>query len=276
MDEALRERQHCAVAALVEAEQRALASEAPLREFSVADFPEASRFVASFEHSARRRPIFLILGATGLGKSELAGQVLQKVAGVLGLPGFVEVTVEDDGHLDFSSFDVSKHAGVLLDGIGDAMLLKRNREALQGRPKQLRGGRSQTMRFAYPYTLARRAVVATMDMAADNIHMLTSDHWLANASNVLLLRLRALVPLGVGVGALSREEQLRGWTVAEVVSFLKANDLEGPSETIFTNGVRGSDFLDMPVEVFTQDLRLSAFAARRIVAARSAFLRQAL
>ena len=188
---------------------------------------------------------------------------MQKIADLLQLPTFVEVTVEGDGHLDFSSFDVARHAGVLLDGINDVMLLKRNREALQGRPKELRGGRSQTMRYAYPYTLARRAVVATMDMSGENIHLLSSDHWLADARNVLVLRLHEALP---------REEQLRRWTVAEVVSFLKAHDLEGPSETLFSNGVRGADIIDMTEEVLTSELRLSRFAARRVVAARDAFL----
>ena len=45
--------------------------------------------------------------------------------------------------------------------MGDALLLKENREALQGRPKLTKGGRSATMMYAYRYTLARRAVVVT-------------------------------------------------------------------------------------------------------------------
>ena len=43
----------------------------------------------------------------------------------------MEVTVEDDGYLDFSSFDVAKHSGVLLDGLGDILLLKKHREVGQ-------------------------------------------------------------------------------------------------------------------------------------------------
>ena len=35
-------------------------------------------------------------------------------------------------------FDRRVHAGVLLDGVGDAMFLKRNRQGLQGRPKMVR------------------------------------------------------------------------------------------------------------------------------------------
>ena len=45
----------------------------------------------------------------------------------MGLPSatFAEVTVEDDKHLDFSDLDVENHAGILLDGVSDVMLLKR-------------------------------------------------------------------------------------------------------------------------------------------------------
>ena len=59
---------------------------------------------------------------------------------MLNLPGHLEVTVEDDMHMDLSEFDLAKHAGVLLDGVGDAMMLKRHREALQGRVKNVPRG----------------------------------------------------------------------------------------------------------------------------------------
>ena len=59
--------------------------------------------------------------------------------------------------LDLSDFDVCKHAGVLLDGVGDVLFFKRNREVLQGRPKVCKGGKSGTMIYAYPFTLCLRA-----------------------------------------------------------------------------------------------------------------------
>ena len=55
------------------------------------------------------------------------------------------VTLEGDTLMDSSEFDLAKHAGVLLDGVGDVMMLKQHREALQGRPKKCRGGNSATM-----------------------------------------------------------------------------------------------------------------------------------
>ena len=47
----------------------------------------------------------------------------------------LEVTVEANAALDVSEFDVSRHAGLLPDGVGDADMLAVNREALQGRAK---------------------------------------------------------------------------------------------------------------------------------------------
>ena len=78
---------------------------------------------------------------------------------------------------------------MLLDGVGDAMMLHRHREALQGRAKENRGGRSATMMYAYPFTLCRRAVVATMDLSAANLSVFSNHHWLSDCRNVLVLNL---------------------------------------------------------------------------------------
>ena len=91
---------------------------------------------------------------------------------------------------DFSDLDIRYHSGVLLDGVGDAMILKKNREALQGRPKLSKGAQSATMMYAYQYTLCRRAVVATFDLSAENLGAFSSDHWLQNPLNVIQLWLK--------------------------------------------------------------------------------------
>ena len=103
--------------------------------------------------SQHRRPILVLIGGTNLRKSLLAADVLRRVGDILGIHDFVEITVEDDGHLDFSGFDVARHAGVILDGIGDAQVLVDNRESLQGRPKVSFGGKSSTMMYSYPIHL---------------------------------------------------------------------------------------------------------------------------
>ena len=126
---------------------------------------------------------------------------MRKVATQLGLASFVEVTVEGGEHLDFQDCQVDKHAGVLLDGVADAQILKRHREMLQGRAKTSYGARSATMVYAYPFSLAERAVVATMDLAASNLAMFDTDHWLKDAQNIMLLRLESKAWVGAPEGA---------------------------------------------------------------------------
>ena len=43
------------------------------------------------------------------------------------------------------------------------------------------------MIYAYPFTLARRAVVATMDLSAANLQAFDNDHWLSAPRNVIQL-----------------------------------------------------------------------------------------
>lgn len=169
----------------VDAELQALGDMQPAKEF-----PEIELFVEYFrsgEH--RRRPILAIVGGTNLGKSLLAIQVLKKISKMVDVPGYLEITVEGNTVLDFSDYDHRVHSGVLLDGVGDALVLKQNREVLQGRPKVAKGGQSGTMIYSYPFTLCKRAVIATFDLAAANLDALAQDHWLSNPLNVITLHL---------------------------------------------------------------------------------------
>ena len=93
----------------------------------------------------------------------------------------------------FQREPVRYHGGVLLDGVGDALILKKNREALQGRAKQAEGAQSATMMYSYKYTLARRAVIATFDLSASHLEALSSDRWLQNPLSVVQLHLRGRV-----------------------------------------------------------------------------------
>ena len=176
------------------------------------------------------------------------------------------------GHIDFSEFDPSKHAGVLLDGLGDLLLIKHNRETLQGRPKILKGGRSQTMRYAYPFTLARRGVVVTMDLSAENLHLLTCDHWLSERRNICAVRLQTPPWTRAPVQAESPPEQMAQWATEGVVRFLAAHDLDGPARTLLSNGVRGKDLVALSANELVLDLKLSQFTAARVLEARDAFL----
>ena len=128
--------------------------------------------------------MLVIVGGTNFGKSFLARDVLRKLAANLGVPGFLEVTVEEDTEPSLENFDHRMHSGVLFDGVADALFLHQHREVLQGQAKEEWGGRSATMKFAYPYTLCRRGVVATFDSSARNLDALATNHWLADNRNV--------------------------------------------------------------------------------------------
>ena len=243
-------------------------------------FPEVDRFLEVHGVAPRfRRPILAIIGGTNLGKSMLAASILKTICAKLGKTEFLEVTVETDDVLDLSELDVRKHGGALLDGIGDPLILKRQREVLQGRPKVTWGGRSATMRFAYPYTLCRRAVIATCDLSASGLQSFKTDHWLRDERNVIQLWLQA--PAWIETSgtasipappALCPREQMQSWCVAELCDFLERADLHGPAQVCRQNGVAGADLLELTEEGLQTDLRFTPFAARKIVRVRAAFL----
>lgn len=63
-------------------------------------FTQVEEFVQSFTKKLWRRAILVIVGGTNLGKSLLAADVLGRLATLLGVKGFLEVTVEGDDALD--------------------------------------------------------------------------------------------------------------------------------------------------------------------------------
>ena len=70
----------------------------------------------------------------------------------------------------------------------------------------------------------------------------------------------------------THEVMMRRWLAKDVSTFLEKADLKGPAATIFTNGFSGTDLINYGVAGLVADLRLSAFAASKVVAARDAFL----
>ena len=181
--------------------------------------------------------------------------------------------------MGLSDFDLANHSGALLDGIADAFFLHKHREVLQGRAKVSKEGKSATMKFAYPFTFCRRAVVATFDLAAKNLHMFQHHHWLRNPRNVMQLWLTGpswvgpdrLVTLG-GARDPARVQEMEAWGVASLARSLAVADLEGPAGVLRANGVRGMDLCQMSAADIEEELGLSRFAARRVCRWRDEFL----
>ena len=213
--------------------------------------------------------MLVIAGGTNLGKSMLAASVLRRIAKALNLADFLEVTVESDTNLDLSAFHLLEHAGVLLDGVGDALMLKTHRETLQGRIKKCRGGKSATMKFSYAFTLCRRAVVVTMDLSARNLHMFSTDHWLSDPKNVLLLNLAAPAWEHAAPQAIPTLAPMEAWPVEAVANWLEAKDMAGPAAYFRSQGVNGRDLVAFSsAQTLSEELKTTLFVARKVLVLR--------
>ena len=158
------------------------------------------------------------------------------------------------------------------------MSLWKRRELLQGRAKKCHGGKSKTMVYAYPFTLAGRAVVATCDLTAKNLDMLDTNHWLRDPRNVRVLRLTEPAwqmegTLDMSQVAVTRQDLMRGWGVDAVVDFFKSRDASGISRSMLDNSVAGADLLDFrDAGTLERDLKMTPFAARKAMRIRDSFL----
>ena len=128
------------------------------------------------------------------------------------------------------------------------------------------------MKFAYPFTPARRAVVVTTDLPASNLQLLKTDHWLSERGNLEVVRLICTPWQQVAPQIETPAQQMERWTVLEAVAFLKANDLEGPAQVLYAHGVRGQDLARLTNDDLEKDLKLSRFTASRVHAAKLDFL----
>ena len=132
------------------------------------------------------------------------------------------------------------------------------------------------MMYSYPFTLCRRAVVATFDLSAANLDLLSIDHWLSDARNVLVLRLTEPSWEGAPAAPVSASwSPLATWKTEQVAQFLESSDMRGPATFFRTNAVNGEDFESMTLETLVQELRMTPFAARKVLRARDGLVRNA-
>ena len=99
--------------------------------------------------------------------------------------------------------------------------------------------------------------------------MLTTDHWLSNPANVLQLWLDR--PAWAAPGEdIAGAQEVGGvtWGVDAVASFLEAADLSGPAHVCRQNGVNGADLAGFTLDTLQQELKLTPFAAKKIIKAR--------
>ncbi len=120
--------------------------------------------------------------------------------------------------------------------------------------------------------------MATFDLSAANLDLFETDHWLSDEKNCLVLRLNesaTVVPHSAAPAPatpLSPRAQMQSWSASELAAFLRKKDLEGPAKQLFEQGVSGEDFAGLTDETLTKELRLTVFAAKKLLRLRTTFL----
>ena len=143
--------------------------------------------------------------------------------------------------------------------------MMQHREALQGRPKKCRGGKSATMMYSYAFTLCRRAVIATMDLSAKSLHMLSTDHWLADIKNVMVLRLSESA-WETADEVVACTTPMAEWSVGDVASWLAGLGMAGPAAMLSAQGLSDADLLSFEsASAFAHDLGTTPFVANKVL-----------
>ena len=130
------------------------------------------------------------------------------------------------------------------------------------------------MVYSYPYTLARRAVVASLDLTATNLHLLKTNHWLKDAKNVVLLPLTEPAYIAAAMPPPPTPwETMSAWTVDELAFFFKQQDAAGIATALQNSSVNGADFLAFAAwEELVDELSVVKFMAKKALRLRAGFL----
>ena len=108
-----------------------------------------------------------------------------------------------------------------------------------------------------------------MDLSAKGLHLLHTDHWLANNQNLIQVWLHAPAwQIGQHVRetpAQRDEDAVRAWRVDDVALYLESQDAEGLAALVRANSVDGGDFVEFTNAICVKDLRCTPFAARKLM-----------
>ena len=66
--------------------------------------------------------------------------------------------------------------------------------------------------------------------------------------------------------------QMEAWSVADVAAFFESKDAAALGDQLAASSVQGADLLAFTPESLERELRVNAFAARKVCAVRDAFL----
>ena len=141
------------------------------------EIPEVSAWQALFHRDALRYPILILHGPSFTGKTEYAKSLY---------PGYLEVKVGSLEHFPdgMRAFQRGTHTAIVLDDVRDMRFAVRHQDKLQGKYDCLvEFASTPGGQCAYAKDLFCIPIIMTINNSTANLHLLTSDDWLGNARN---------------------------------------------------------------------------------------------
>ena len=104
-----------------------------------------------------------------------------------------------------------------------------------------------------------------MDLSAKNLHMLSTDHWLADIKNVMVLRLSESA-WETADEVVASTTPMAEWSVGDVASWLAGLDMAGTAAMLSAQGLSGADLLSFEsASAFAHDLGTTPFVAKKVL-----------
>ena len=243
--------------------------------------PAADQWLQGFKVDALRFPTLLVQGPSLIGKTEWAKSLFTRP---------LELKIGSLTHFPekMRQFSRAEYDGVVLDDVRDLDFLAQHQHVLQGKyDERVEFATTPGGQCAYRRWLYRVPFVATINYSTAHLEYLRTHDWLSKPGNVVLVELleSPVQPHGHVPGAaaalppmerpapLQPNEVLRSWGAAELRRFLEGQDLQAIAATCYANGVNGADLDAWQDEATVEhELRVTPFAARKLLAARARFL----
>ena len=233
-------------------------------------FIEIDAWWQAFSEDQKRYPMLIIVAASFMGKTEFAVSLFKS-------PLLIEIGKLEHFPNSLRAYDRRVHDGIVVDDVRDMKFVTDHQHVFQSKySKRTEFASSPCGTQAFNLYLFKTPWVVTANMSTKNLHFLETNDFLSKASNRTLLRLTESPFVGAAPNVApvmrSRSEQMARWNVGGTSSFLDSRDLLGASRICANNDVTGIDMLNMTQQSLTEEIGVSPFAARKILAARDSFL----
>lgn len=236
--------------------------------------PAADEWLQLFQTDALRFPMLVVLGQSGVGKTEWAKSLFGKA---------LELKIGNLSHFPekMRLFSRRQHNAVVLDDVRDMEFLAQHQHVLQGKyDERVEFASTPGGQCAYRRWLFKIPFVATVNYSTANLDHLRTHDWLNKSSNVVLVELSETpVVHALGPAALATTPadvplatRMSEWSVNHLRSFLLSQGLPAIAEVCYASGVDGADLRELDSQTARSELRLTSFQAKKLLVSRDAFL----